>query len=164
MSNMIRHSSEGDICFITIVTNHRTPIFANERNVKILFQTLREVQCIKKCDIFSFVILPDHLHLILRSFEHSTSEIIHSFKRNFTLNWKNQNIQSITFHPNKLWQKTFWEHIIYQDRDFINHLTYIYHNPVKHGYVESPDDWPYSSFIENQLYDEIGLHISENDF
>ncbi len=31
------------------------------------------------------------------------------------------------------------------ERDFANHVQYIHNNPVKHGYVERPEDWPYSS-------------------
>ena len=34
------------------------------------------------------------------------------------------------------------------------HIDYIYYNPVKHGYVDKPVDWPYSSidrFIENVI-------------
>jgi putative transposase len=28
-------------------------------------------------------------------------------------------------------------------------MDYIHYNPVKHGYVESPADWQYSSFKKN---------------
>ena len=44
-----------------------------------------------------------------------------------------------------LWQRRFWEHMIRDDQDFENHLGYMYWNPVKHGYVETPEDWPYTS-------------------
>ena len=32
------------------------------------------------------------------------------------------------------------------EADFIRHVEYIHYNPVKHGYMKSPIDWPYSSF------------------
>jgi len=31
-------------------------------------------------------------------------------------------------------------------RDFAAHMDYTHFNPVKHGLVEHPADWPYSSF------------------
>jgi putative transposase len=44
-----------------------------------------------------------------------------------------------------VWQRRFWEHHIRDDRDLIAHLRYCWWNPVKHGFVERPVDWPYSS-------------------
>jgi len=45
-----------------------------------------------------------------------------------------------------VWQKRFYDHYIRDDRDFANHVEYIHYNPVKHGYVNSPGKWPWSSF------------------
>ena len=45
-----------------------------------------------------------------------------------------------------IWQRRYWEHTIRDDRDLAAHLDYIHFNPVKHGLVEHPADWPYSSF------------------
>jgi REP element-mobilizing transposase RayT len=41
------------------------------------------------------------------------------------------------------WQKSFRDHIIRDDRDYYNHLDYIYNNAVKHGLVTNADDWPF---------------------
>ncbi|MEE8525722.1 MAG: transposase, partial [Thermoanaerobaculia bacterium] len=45
-----------------------------------------------------------------------------------------------------IWQRRFWEHFIRDEGDFQKHLDYIHFNPVKHGYVDSPREWPWSSF------------------
>jgi putative transposase len=37
-----------------------------------------------------------------------------------------------------IWQRRYWEHTI--------HLDYAHFNPVKHGLVKHPADWPHSSF------------------
>lgn len=42
--------------------------------------------------------------------------------------------------------EALWEHAIRDDEDYRQHLDYIHYNPVKHGLVESPKDWDYSSF------------------
>jgi putative transposase len=44
-----------------------------------------------------------------------------------------------------VWQRRFWEHHIRDETDFAGHLRYCWFNPVKHGLVERPEDWPYSS-------------------
>ena len=51
-----------------------------------------------------------------------------------------------------IWQRRYWEHAIRDDRDFAGHMHF---NPVKHGYVSSPADWPYSTFrrlVQRGLY------------
>ena len=46
-----------------------------------------------------------------------------------------------------IWQRRFWEHTILDDDDLHNHFDYIHYNPVKHGLVSDPADWPWSSFL-----------------
>lgn len=45
-----------------------------------------------------------------------------------------------------IWQRRFWEHTIRDGGDSARHVDYIHFNPVKHGYVERVQDWPFSSF------------------
>jgi putative transposase len=54
-----------------------------------------------------------------------------------------------------IWQKRFWEHTIRDDRDYRAHMDYVHFNPVKHGFVAHPADWPYSTF---QKWVAVGLY------
>ena len=45
-----------------------------------------------------------------------------------------------------IWQRRFWEHTIENEHDLERHVDYIHYNPVKHGLVTCPCDWPFSSF------------------
>jgi len=45
-----------------------------------------------------------------------------------------------------IWQKRFWEHHIRDEADYAAHVQYCWINPVKHGLVAEPKEWPYSSF------------------
>jgi putative transposase len=45
-----------------------------------------------------------------------------------------------------VWQVRFWEHTIEDENDFERHFDYLHYNPVKHGYVDRPRDWPHSAF------------------
>ena len=54
-----------------------------------------------------------------------------------------------------IWQRRYWEHTICDDRDFAIHMDYTHFNPVKHGLVGHPADWPHSSFrrcVDGGLY------------
>jgi putative transposase len=45
-----------------------------------------------------------------------------------------------------IWQKRFWEHTIRDDLDYRAHMDYVHFNPVKHGLVAHPAEWPHSTF------------------
>ena len=45
-----------------------------------------------------------------------------------------------------VWQPRYWEHRIRDEKDFMRYRDDIHLNPVKHGHVENPGDWPWSSF------------------
>jgi putative transposase len=45
-----------------------------------------------------------------------------------------------------IWQRRYWEHTIRDDHDYAAHMDYIHFNPVKHGIIAKPGDWPFSSF------------------
>ena len=55
-----------------------------------------------------------------------------------------------------IWQDRFWEHTIRDENEFSNYIDYIHFNPVKHGYVQSPIEWKYSSiheYIKRGIYE-----------
>lgn len=43
----------------------------------------------------------------------------------------------------KIWQRSFYYHIITNDWDFENHYHYIIYNPQKHNYTFNYDSWPW---------------------
>lgn len=45
-----------------------------------------------------------------------------------------------------IWQRRYWEHVIRDDPDYAVHMDYVHFNPVKHGLVDRPADWPFSTF------------------
>lgn len=54
------------------------------------------------------------------------------------------------------WQRRFWEHTIEDADEFDAYFDYVHWNPVKHGYVSRPADWPNSSFhrwVTHGVYD-----------
>lgn len=44
-----------------------------------------------------------------------------------------------------IWQRRYWEHQIRDEADLARHVDYIHYNPVKHGWVKCPVDWPHST-------------------
>lgn len=136
---------EDGLYFITTVAHQRRPLFTPP-DIERLRTTLRQVKTNHPFTMHAYVFLPDHLHLLLRvGAKTDISKIMHSLKRNATVAYKAAHgIEGIF----SLWQRGFWDHVIRNERDFKNHLDYIHYNPVKHGIVAHPEEYPHSSYRE----------------
>ena len=145
MPNFRRYYIPNAITFITGVTRDRLPYLEPEDDIELFWETMRLVQDIHPFHLLAYVILPNHFHWLMRvgDGDDNFSSVLHSIKRNYTLNFKKAHNIS---RPFSLWQDRFWDHVIRDECDLNNHFDYIHWNPVKHGYVEWPDDWPHSTF------------------
>jgi len=140
-----RYYIPDSIIFITQVTQDRQPVFADDACVVLLQETLRKVQSLHPFSMLGYVFLPDHFHVLIRPRDQSNfSTIMHSLKPNFTKAFKQH--KGLTGSV-KLWQMRFYDHVIRNEVDLQRHLDYIHYNPVKHGYADKAEDWPYSSFV-----------------
>ena len=144
--NIRRFYTPGQIVFITQVVKARRRLFSDESMMNLLRQVLHTVQDHHPFSMIAYVFLPDHFHLLIEPHgETNFSQIMHSIKRNFTIEYKRKmNIKASI----SLWQTRFWDHVIRDEGDFEDHFNYIHVNPVKHGYVESMGAWRHSSYLD----------------
>jgi len=139
--------------FFTVVTHNRKPVLCEPNNVALLRASMKYVMERHPFTIDAFVLLPDHLHCLwtLPDDDADFSTRWRLIKSTVTREWAKSNDAR---QPQKFWQNRFWEHAIRDDRDWRQHVDYIHYNPVKHGLVQSPREWPHSTihrFIENGL-------------
>ena len=110
------------------------------------------------------MILPDHVHMLCTLPEGDADYparlrlIKSAFTRSFAA--KDASADPSPSRAAKgeraVWQRRYWEHTIRDEGDFRAHLDYIHINPVKHGLVASPRDWPHSTFqqwVDRGAYD-----------
>ncbi|TRW98389.1 transposase [Paracoccus sp. M683] len=98
----------------------------------------------------AWVVLPDHLHCIWRLPEGDTDYSVRwrLIKSRFSRGLPVGRLRDshVLRQERGIWQRRFWEHHIRDEADLAAHLRYCWWNPVKHGFVTRPEDWPYSSF------------------
>jgi putative transposase len=148
MTNIRIYYLKNQTVFITAVCHQRLPILANAMEKHLLLEILRKVKEEIPFRLTAYALLDDHFHCLIRPEVNSDfSRIIQSVKLRFTHRWKRENTVTT---PVTLWQQRFWDHIIRDTEDLHRHLDYIHYNPVKHGYVTDPSDYPWSSFNAHQ--------------
>ncbi|HEB81352.1 MAG TPA: transposase [Gammaproteobacteria bacterium] len=154
MSNYKRCYLPDHSYFFTVVTANRCPLFAEKNNVALLRAAIRYVKTRKPFVVEAICVLPDHIHCIWTLTEDSDySTRWQVLKTYFSRQYRRYCPQMKTV---QIWQPRYWEHAIRNQGDFDRHLDYIHYNPVKHGYVSSACQWPYSSYgryLEKGHYD-----------
>jgi putative transposase len=155
MADYRRWLVPGGTFFFTVVTRNRVPVFAGEGARTLLGEKLRACQGRWPFEINAIVLLPEHLHTIwsLPSGDAAYPRRWGWIKKEFTKAWladggQEQPMNSARQQRNDrgVWQPRYWEHTIQDEDDFDRHFDYIHYNPVKHGHVRCPKDWPHSSF------------------
>jgi len=169
MPNYRRLKSAGATYFFTVVTYERQMIFRDSLSLKLLRNAIEEVKQLLPFRINAWVLLPDHLHCLwtLPEGDCGYSKRWGKIKSTFTkkmkaVGWAQPtNVKTspsrIKHREFVLWQRRFWEHQIRNQQDFNRHCDYIHYNPVKHGLVEDPKQWEYSTvhrFIKIGIYSE----------
>jgi putative transposase len=155
MSDYRRALVPGGTFFFTVVTDGRQPLFADSTARAILGNVIRYCQERAPMEIVAIVLLPEHLHTLwtLPPGDSGYTMRWGWIKKEFTKAWLAAGGHESPAVPSRqrerrhaIWQRRFWEHTIRDEDDLAAHFDYIHYNPVKHGWVASPRDWPYSSF------------------
>ena len=120
------------------------------RHIEDLRTVMQKVKQAHPFTIVAMVVLPEHLHALWRlppgdaDYPLRWSQIKAGFSR---LLPKDERIRATrkTKRERAIWQRRYWEHQIRDATDLERHVDYIHYNPVKHGLVSCPVDWPHST-------------------
>ena len=143
----------GGTYFFTVATYRRQPVLTEETLRMGLRVGIERARRTLPFTIDAWVLLPDHLHCTwtLPPQDSDFAERWSLIKRHTSRSCTGCGNESLSRSRQRrkesgLWQRRFLEHLIRDEVDFSQHVEYIHWNPVKHGYVRSVADWPYSTF------------------
>jgi putative transposase len=149
----------GEIYFWTATINGWKHLLQNDEYKKIIIESLQYLSDAGKIEVFAFVIMPNHIHLIWRTIEPNGKESPHAsllkytahlFKKN--LKKKNKELLSgfAVDAANKsfeFWQRDSLAIPLFTKKVAEQKLTYLHNNPVaKHwDLVKDPTKYFFSS-------------------
>jgi putative transposase len=134
---------------ITAVTAERRSIFQVAATAELLKQTIFDYRSQGKFLAHAFVIMPDHLHvLITPAPDVSLEKAMQFIKGGFSFRLKSKL---------DVWMRSFNESQILTAEKFANCVRYIKENPVRRGLVARPEEYPFSS--AGRVMDPMPLHI-----
>lgn len=148
MPNYRRPRVTGATVFFTVaLADRRSDLLVRE--IKRLRAAVRATRTERPFDIVAWVVLPDHLHCVWtlpvgdRDFSTRWSAIKARFSAGLMA--APRRASHLARREKGIWQRRFWERHIRNEADLAAHVRYCWLNPVKHGLVRRPADWPHSS-------------------
>ena len=135
------------------------PVFTRPEAVGIIYESWRYLQREKGFELFGFVILENHLHLVaaatelpklMQNFKSFTAHrIIELLQRNkaeaLLRGLSSLKLRHKTESEYQVWQEGSHPQQIQNDEMLLQKLEYIHNNPVVRGYEDDPIHWRNSS-------------------
>jgi len=114
-------------------------LLQSERNATLLIDVLRSYVHAKKIEVHDFVVMPNHLHLLVTVRGDMTIEkAMQLIKGGFSYRLKKE-----FGYAGEVWQRGFSEVRVDDRPSFLQHRSYMAENPVKAGLAKSADEFPF---------------------
>lgn len=128
--------------FVTASTVNKAHVLSSNEHLDLWANIFKELITEFKVKLTAWVVLPNHYHfLFLPAFGYDLGVFMKHLngRTSYRLNTLDQR------RGRKVWY-SYWDTCIRGERDFWTRFNYIHNNPVKHGYVQKPEDWYFSSY------------------
>ena len=150
----------GHTHFLTFSCYHRYQVLADEDACRMLARHIERARERLEFDLWSYVFMPDHVHLLVRprQEEYSVAAILKqikgSFSRELLADWrvrfpgrlKRLAAQTATGIEHRVWQRGGgFDRNLYTHELIRRAIRYIEDNPVRKGFVRESTEWKWSS-------------------
>ena len=153
-----RYYGHGDPHFVTFSCYRRRPLLGSVRARDRFVKILDEVRRRHDFRLIGYVVMPEHVHLILGEPAKKTpSKALQVLKQKVARallkkRWKTYPGQlclrfaDAPAEEQHFWQRRFYDFNIWSEKKLREKLEYIHANPVERRLVLHPKEWPWSSW------------------
>ena len=180
-----------DLHFLTFSCYQRRPLFVDAKRCDLFLHVLEHTRRRYRLVILGYVVMPEHVHLLVSEPQKATlSTAVQALKLGFVRKLEDPTVRrsrnsgeasiptsrkggetwgipvfddSESTATHRFWQTRFYDFNVWTEKKRIEKLRYIHRNPVKRGLVESPEQWPWSSFRWYSSREEGPVRINDTD-
>lgn len=162
---MSRNASTDELYFVTLTVTDWIDVFTRRLYNDFIIKNLEHCQQHKKLNIYAYVIMTNHIHLVANVTDGSLGDVLGHFKtftskRLFEMIAGNQQEsrrewmvkafeQAGKYNPantnHQFWQNGNFPVLLYSPAVIEQKIDYIHENPVRAGFVGAAQDYWYSS-------------------
>jgi putative transposase len=145
--------------FVTITAWGHRALFQTDRMALLFVDTISHHRREHKFLLHEFVVMPDHVHLLLTPVGITLERAVQFVKGGFSYRvGKELEIKA------EIWECGYVDHRIRDAGDYDHHVTYIHDNPVKAGLVGVAGEYRYSSACGRFELDECPQGLKPREF
>ncbi len=141
MSRAWRIEYEGALYHLLSRGNEGNDIFVDERDRDRFLDTIEEMSQRFEIDVFAYVLMSNHYHLMIRTRRANLKKAMHWFGTTYTQRFNRRHLRS-----GHLFQGRY-KSIVVQNEAYLLQLSYYFHrNPLRAGLVKRLADYRWSSY------------------
>ena len=130
------------IYFITICCYNGERLFVDPHPIDQMLQELDKCCNLQGFTNYAYCFMPDHIHLLLKGKEGTDLiKLIKQFKQKTGYSFRKET-------GNRLWQKSYYDHILRKEEDVVEVVRYILENPIRKGLSVQAEEYPFSGSLE----------------
>jgi len=129
--------------------NNQEEIYREDRDYEWFLRTVREVKRDIAFNIYCYVLMSNHYHMTVKTFDVHISEIMKAINSKYAIRF-NQKYE----RKGHLFQGRFKGILVVENSYLLELSRYIHLNPVKAGLAEKPEDYRWSSYHVYKNSDE----------
>jgi putative transposase len=142
--------------FTTSIVAERRGHFRNQRYARLFIDVLYDYRHQGKYLLHDFVVMPEHVHLIITPALDVTIERAMQFIKG----GYSARVGKETDWKLLVWQRGFTDHRIRDHVDLLRHRDYVRQNPVKRGLVSNAQEYQWSSAFPGYELDPCGEELT----
>jgi len=157
----------GALHFVTFSTYQRRRFLEPDRTRSIVVETLSEMLERHGASCHGFVVMPNHVHVLLTVREDSTiADFLKVWKKTSSYRIGRFYEQELTKYrelcPKEcpVWQARYYDFAVESDEKLPEKIQYMHDNPVTAGLVNAEVDWKWSSSRFYLLEEDVGVKIT----
>lgn len=144
-----RVSLAGQVYFITVCAKNRRPVFGEVRAARAVAQALHGIALGRAQRMIAWVVMPDHVHLLIRLQGEETLPAVMNRINSCTAKAVNRVIGA----RGPVWQGAYHDRALRDERDFLPAARYLLANPIRAGLVAGLGAYPYWNAYEFGMED-----------
>jgi len=133
-----RWSAPFHVYLVTAVTEGRAPLFKEFWCAAMVATELVKLQREGSCHLLAWVLMPDHLHLLLELREASLAQTMRTLKGRSA--WR---LNRVLGKTGRVWQRGYHEHALRHDEQIVDAARYVVANPLRVGLVTRLAEYPF---------------------
>jgi len=169
-SGLRRYQQTGQLHFVTFTCYHRNPCLADPQMRTQLEQTLETVRRWYGFWITGYVVMPEHVHLLVSEPERNNLALALQMlkqivSRNRPSGWpvlSRSEGRGKSEGREPFWQARYYDFNVWSVSKLVEKLRYVHRNPVTRGLVACPEHWAWSSFRHYLTGEERTVEIESH--